>query len=152
MGIKKRLTNDQRVKRQLPKGWKAALTHPLMQKASRASGITKPKHIVDAIYLTSKWKGATWGQKVFVLALDTVMEKAFDKAILTPDNYNRLQEHLMTNDDKMFAASFLPWMIWCWDLHHDHYKLHDLANGELSLRTPKTAPKHIPRRRLKKHR
>lgn len=158
MPIVKRLSPEERLKKQLPKGWKATLAHPLMKKITYGpSGFNPtPKNVVQAINITKSWKGATYQQKLFVLCLDLLMEKAYGRSVLDPDNYNRLQDHMESNQDKMQSKEMSVWMIWCWDYYHDFYKLHDLENGTLVLRRTVNRKKIKPkakhsRKKLKKH-
>lgn len=137
MPIKRRLNPEQRAKKIITPQHRRTLRHPLMQKICYG-GAFEPTavNMAEAIQLTKSWKGASWTQKVFVQALDILMEKAFDISVLDPETYNRLQEHLKNNDDKMYAANWRIWHIWVWDVYHDHYRLHDMAPGDLTLPTP----------------
>lgn len=138
MPIRKRLTEKERIKRQLPKGWSRAIKHPLVAKLCY-NGVPfdpTPKNIVRAISQTKSWKGASWTEKVFVQALDLIMEKAFGVGILEPEAYNRLQDHLINNDTKIQVADFRTWHVWLWDIYHDGYKLQDMETGDLELPSP----------------
>lgn len=156
MPIKKRLTAEERIKKQLPKGWRSALTHPLMKK--QTYGVwgfdPTPKNIAEAIRLTKGWKGASFQQKLFVITLDLIMEKAFDRAVLEPDTYIRLQDHLESNQEKMRSESNTTWQTWCWDYYNDSYGLENFEAGTLLLETPikrklKKKPVTIKRRKIK---
>lgn len=161
MPIKKRLTEAQRLKRQLPKGWRNALRHPLLAKICYRNELFNPTpaNIVKAINQTKGWKGATWAEKVFVQALDLIMEKAYGVGILDVDAYNRLQDHLIGNDNKMQAYDWRIWHTWLWDIYHDHYKLQDMEAGDLELPEPpkpvlklkrKVVPKPTPKAKPKR--
>lgn len=138
MPIAQRLTPEQRLNKTLPKGWRSALRHPLIQKLCYGGAFNPtPANISQAIKLTKSWKGASWAEKVFVLALDIIMEKGLGVSVLDPDTYNRLNEHLANNDNKMQAANWRIWHTWCWDIYHDGYGLLDLEEGELDLPRPR---------------
>ena len=149
MPIKKRLTEKQRIKKQLPKGWKSALRHPLMQKICyKKTFDPTASNVIQAIKLTSNWRGASWAEKVFTLALDIILEKSTGTGVLATENYNRLQDHLEGNDTKMYSADMRIWMVWCWDIYHDHYKLYDIEPGALVLETPKLSSVKKRRKKL----
>lgn len=137
MPIAKRLTEAERLNRILPKGWRSAIQHPIIKKLIHGGFDPSPRSIVNAINTTKTWKGATWEQKVFVHALDIILEKAYGEGILDVDAYNRLQDHLTNNEHKMQASDWRVWHIWVWDVYHDHFKLHDMEPGELVLPSPK---------------
>lgn len=157
MPIKKRLTEKERLKKQLPKGWEQTLVHPLMRKVTHAGNFDPtPANAVKAIRLTKGWKGASYTEKLFVLCLDLLMEKAFGYGVLDPDNYNRLQDHMENSQGKMQAESFSTWMTWCWDYYHDHFGLHNLEGGTLALpvtvKVRRVKPKMKPKRKkLSRH-
>lgn len=158
MPFKKRLSDTQRLKKQLPKGWRATLAHPLMKKITYGSYGFKPtpQNVIKAIKLTKSWKGASYTEKLFVLCLDLLMEKAYGKGVLDPDTYNRLQDHMESNQGKVQTESMSIWMIWCWDYYHDHYKLFDMEDGSLILPTtvnvPRVRSKVKPKRKkLRQH-
>jgi hypothetical protein len=150
MPIKRRLSDEERLQRQLPKNWDKALHHPLLAKLcyKRTAFDPTPANIVRAINMTKGWKGATYTEKVFVQALDLVLEKAYGIPVLEPDTYNRLQDHLINNEDKIAKESLLAWQVWVWDIYHDHYKLQDMEAGELHIPLPVLTK---PKRKLKKH-
>lgn len=135
MPIKKRLSETERVRKQLPDGWRHAINHPLMRKQcyGHTGFDASPKNIVTAINMVKGWRGATFQQKLFVITLDLIMEKAYGEGLLDPDNYNRLQEHLDNNQDKMKAENHNVWQTWCWDFYHDHYGLQKYNAGALIL-------------------
>lgn len=158
MVIKKRLTEKERLKKQLPSGWKATLAHPLMKKISYGVNGFKPtpQNVLAAIKLTKSWKGATFQQKLFVLCLDLLMEKAYGQGVLDPDTYNRLQDHMESNQSKMQSENMSVWQTWCWDYYNDHYKLQEVEDGELLLPRTVNTRKVKPlvkakRRKLKRH-
>ena len=115
---------------------------------------TSPKHVVATINAVKSWKGASWNQKVFVQALDLLLEKAYDRSLLDPDTYNRLQEHLHSNEHKMQAADWLAHHVWVWDIYHDYFKLQNVENGTLTLpelfKTKKRPIKKPPKKKLRK--
>lgn len=157
MPIKRRLTDDQRLRRQLPKGWKAAIRHPLLSQLcyGATSFDPTPANIVKAIITTKSWKGASWREKVFVLCLDIVLERAFGVTVLEPDNYNRLQEHLTNNNEKLYVGDWQAWHVFIWDVYHDGMGLLNMEPGDLAL-APVKPPKRKPvvkkkRKKLPKH-
>lgn len=151
MPIKRRLTEDERLKRQLPKNWRSAFRHPLLQKFTYGNGWTlTPRNLLRAIDTTVKWKGASYTEKAIVLALDIILERAYGTPLLEPETYNRLQDHLENNQHKIQAENFRAWHIWCWDIYHDHYKLYDMEPGTLELPTIPKQVKKIVRRKLKR--
>lgn len=150
MPIKKRPSQKQRIKRKLPKGYRAVLRHPLLCKLTYGDNPIYnpgPEELIRAIDLTKKWKGASWEQKIFVLAFDLVLEKATGTGVLDAATADRLHSHLESNQSKIQSASYGAWMLWCWDIWHDHYGLYDIEAGELDLPKPITASK--PRKRVK---
>lgn len=149
MPIAKRLSQEERVKKQLPKGWSRASKHPLIQKLCYGRKVSNAD-VVQAIAMTRKWKGATWWQKVFTISLDLVLEKAFGEGILAPDIYNRLQDHLENNENKIHNEDIRTWMTYMWDFYHDHYGLHEMEPGDLEL--PKPVRKIKKSKRLKRRR
>lgn len=157
MAFIKRTTPEQRAKKIVTVKYRRALKHPLLKKLCYGvSGFDPtPMNIVNAIELTKKWKGATYQQKVVTLALDIVLEKAFGEGILEPGTYNRLQDHLESNDTKILAENFTVWQTWMWDIYHDYYGLYDINPGELELpklttpKRPKPKKKTIKRRKKK---
>ena len=138
MPIQKRLTEAQRkrersrrLSQSLPKGWKQAIRHDLIQRLTYNRNFDQSAEGVDrAIRRVTGWKGASDIEKVFVLALDLLLEKGTGEGVLDPDQYNRLWEHLLRNDDKL---EFGPRQTFIWDIYHDHFKLNNYEAGELSL-------------------
>lgn len=162
MAIKKRLSAEERIKKRLPKGWRACLKHPLMQKLCFTGKFDPtPVNVDTAIGMTKSWKGATYQQKAFTHVLDILLEKSGRKGILTAEQYERLQDHLTLNLDKIEQSDWHTWHIWLWDVYHDFYRLHDLETGGLTLPTPTRAkltqrvstppPAPKKRKRLAKH-
>ena len=154
MAFKKRLTEAQRLKKQLPKGWKHTLAHPLMQKLTYGTDGFKPtpQNVIKAIRLTKSWKGASYQEKLFVLCLDLLMEKAYGQGVLDPDNYNRLQDHMENNQDKVQAESMKTWQTWCWDYYNDYYGLQDVEDGTLTLIATVNKPTvKAKRKKLSRH-
>ena len=151
MPIKRRLSEKERLKKQLPHGWNKALEHPLMKKLTHGdSGFNPtPRNVIQAINRTKGWKGATYKEKLFVLCLDLIMEKAYGegKGVIDPYTYNRLQDHMESNQTKMQAESMIIWMTWCWDYYHDHYRLFNTKDGSLEL--PVTVNRHKDKRKTK---
>jgi hypothetical protein len=151
MPIKKRLSEDQRIKKQLPKHWRAAFRHPLLKKFTYGNGWTlTPKSLAHAIEKTAKWKGASYTEKCLVLALDTILEKSHGISVLEPETYNRLQAHLESSQTKIEAENFRAWHIWCWDIYHDHYRLHDMEVGDLRLPEPPKSTRKALRKKIKR--
>jgi hypothetical protein len=157
MPIKRRLSEAERLKKALPKGWRSTLAHPLMQKITHNKTFDPtPKNVIKAIKLTKSWKGASYTEKLFVMILDLLMEKAYGRGVLDPDTYNRLQDHMESNQGKIQAESYGIWMTWCWDYYHDHYGLQNVEDGTLVLPSTvnvrKVKPKmKLKRRKLKRH-
>lgn len=156
MPIKKRLSTKQRLNRQLPKGWRNTLQHPIMKKLIYDGSIdTSTESVVAVLKSVKGWKGASWREKVFILALDLIMEKSTGKSLLDPDAYNRLQDHLTNNEHKMYADN-TAWMTYIWDIYHDHYKLQKMETGDLrldskpKLKITKKKPKKIKLKRRRK--
>lgn len=142
MPIQKRLKSTERIKlrrkrlsESLPKGWQSALQHPLMLGLCYQN--TKfnptPENVDQAIREVRGWKGATDIQKVFVLALDLLLEKGTGEGFLEPDVYNRLWEHLLRNEDKL---EYWPKQTFVWSIYHDHFKLNQYEAGQLQLPKP----------------
>lgn len=154
MAIKKRLTPEQRAQAMLPTGWRRALRHDLLKKQYYKQQRPTAIEVASAINMVKGWKGATWDQKVFVMSLDMIMEKAFGQGILDPDTYNRLSEHLYNNEPKIQAASFTAWHVYVWDIYHDGFGLDDMKPGELYLppllKKAKNGKKKKKRRILKR--
>ena len=145
MAIKKRLTPEQRAKKLITPQHRRALRHPLIRSLCYNNFDPTPIAVLDAIGIVKSWKGATWTQKVLVLALDLIMDKAFGIEVLDPDTYNRLQDHIANNENKMQDASPRVWHTWIWDIYHDGYHLQDMEAGDLEL------PKLLrPKRKLAK--
>jgi len=157
MAIKKRLSESERLRKQLPKGWRRTLNHPLMKKIIYNGNFDpQPRNVVKAIRLTKGWRGASYTEKLFVLCLDLLMEKVYGEGILDVDTYNRLQDHMQSNQAKMQNESLSTWMVWSWDYYHDHCKLFDIPDGSLELSTTvnvqdRQHKKASKRKRLKKH-
>jgi|SRR6056297_761650 len=143
MPIKKRLTEQQRLRKQLPKGWRRAVEHPLIKKLPIKP---TPQYIAKAIKTTKSWKGASWDQKIFTVCLDLVLDKAFDQPLLELEAFNRLQEHIENNQSKIYRDDWRAWHVWIWDVYHDGMGLFDMEAG--TLRLPEIAPK----KRIKKPR
>ena len=151
MPIKKRLTEKQRLTRSLPKGWKSALRHPLLKALTHADHFNPtPINVSKAISTVSSWRGASDVEKVFVLALDLVMEKAYGEGVLSESNYNRLWDHLVNNEHKLDTWARQTFL---WDIYHDHYGLVPLENGALELPKPKIViKKKVRKKRILKRR
>lgn len=147
MPIKRRLTPEEQLKKKLPKGWRTTIRHPLLAKMTYGDVPLfepTPENVVAAITRTRGWKGASWAEKVFTIAFDLVSEKGHGEGVLDVDTYNRLQEHLQNNDDKLRKDDWRLWHLWIWDVFHDHYGIYDLQPGELDLNP------YAPRKRIKR--
>jgi hypothetical protein len=153
MAFKKRLSTEERAKKRkqrliasLPKGWKAALNHKLLRHVCAFQHFDPtPENILEAIAIVKSFRGASDIQKVFVLAFDIVLEKGTGEGVLSPDAYNRLWDHLISNENKL---DYWSQMIWRWDIYHDSYGLTKYEPGQLALAEP---PRKIKlKRKLKR--
>lgn len=138
MAIAKRLSAEERadkaekrLRESLPKGWDRATLHPLLLKICYDKRFEPTAYnVFNAIRTVKGWRGATDTEKVFVLALDLVMEKAFGEGVIEPDTYNRLWDHLLNNEENL---EFYPKQVFLWDIFNDHYGLNNIEPGGLHL-------------------